>query len=282
MKKKILLKCILFLVVIASFLKKIFSFKKPSNDKDWSLDQKVLPDITFGVDGLITIRNIRYCKYTSELKYVCSYYDKTFNINNVTNLSYIVEHFNALGGTSIFGAAHTFVSFGLDDGSYVAVSVEIRKKGKEAFSAFLGFFNRNELMYVISDERDIVKLRSNYRDSKVYVHPVKVPINKIQELFVDMLKRAKKLQEKPEFFNTALSTCTTNIVDHVNKIAKDLIPEDYRIWVPENADELAYELGLLGKDFSFAKLRKRHFINKRAKKHANSLDFSRKIREVVG
>ena len=272
MKKKFLLTFMLLIVSIAPFIKKMCSFRKASNNKNWSLDQKILPEISIDGDS-VTIRNIRYCKYTSESKYVCDYYNKTFKVSELTGLSYIVEPFY------IFGAAHTFVSFCFNDEDYVAISVEIRKKVGQTFSAFGGLFNRNELMYVISDERDIIKLRSNYRNNKVYVYPVKVSKEKIQDLFVDMVKRAKKLKEKPEFFNTVLSACTTNIVDHVNKISKGLIPNDYRIWIPENADEFAYELGLLGKDFSFAKLRKRHLINKQAEKYVDSENFSREIRK---
>ena len=133
-------------------------------------------------------------------------------------------------------------------------------------------------MYVISDERDIINLRSNHRKNDVYVYPVHVKLDIVKELFVDMLKRANKLKDEPEFFNTAFSTCTTNIVDHVNKIANSFIPKDYRIWIPQNADELAYELGLLDNSVCLPELRKKHLINSKAKKYANHEDFSIKIR----
>ena len=280
MKKRVLLIVVSFFVFIAPFLTWVFRYRKPSNDRDWSKDQKVLPNITIAGNN-ITIKNIRYCKYTTETEYTCDYYDKTFHLDELTGLSYIVESFGFLG------SAHTFLSFCFNDNEYVSLSVEIRKRVGQSFSAFGGLLNRNELMYVIADERDIIKLRSNYRKNPihgkdpVYVYPVKAPIEKAKELLVSMLSRAKKLQEKPEFFNTVLNACTTNIADHINNMVPGRIPKDYRIWIPENADEFAYELGLLDieKEGTFSEIKKKYYINNRAQLYADSDDFSQKIRK---
>jgi len=134
-------------------------------------------------------------------------------------------------------------------------------------------------MYVVADERDVVKLRTNYRKDDVYLYPVNTSQEKMRQLFVDMLTRMNDLKEHPEFYNTLTNTCTTNIADHVNAITPSRIPWDLRLLFPENSDELAYELGLLDNSIPLEELRKQHHINETAAKYADSADFSKRIRQ---
>jgi len=64
------------------------------------------------------------------------------------------------------GAAHTFVSFGFKSGDFLAISIEIRKEKGESFSAWRGLLKRYELMYVIADERDVIKLRAAIKTTR--------------------------------------------------------------------------------------------------------------------
>lgn len=266
---------ILILVII---LLAVFSFVNltttPSNDRDWLTDQTILAHAEIQKD-FVTIKNIRNFTYASTTSYTTNYYDKTFDLNKIKKVWYIVEPFSGIPGS-----AHTFLSFEFEDDEFVSISVEIRKEKGESFSPIRGLFNKYELIYVIADERDAIKLRSNYRKDSVYVYPVRTSKEKARELFLDMLERANELKENPEFYNTIVNNCTTNIAVHVNEIAPERIPLlNLRLVFPENSDKLAYELGLLDTDLTFEKARERYFINDRALMYADDLDFSIKIRE---
>lgn len=264
-------KLTVFLLVIALFSIWYFSHT-PSNDREWSLDQRILPYAEFS-DEEVTIYNIRNFTYTTTKEFTPSYYTKTFNIGQLTSVDYIVEPLESMG------AAHTLLSFGFENGDYISISVEIRKEVGESFSPLKGLVRSYELMYVIADERDVVKLRTNYRKDTVYLYPVITTKEKMQELFVDMLNRTNTLRENPEFYNTLTSTCTTNIVKHVNRISPKRVPWDVRLLLPENSDALAYELGLIDTSVSLEELRQRHKINEKAELYADSPDFSKMIRE---
>jgi len=266
-------KLIIPILIIVVFLTWYF-LRQPSNNRIWSLDQQVLPYAEFGGD-IITVFNIRNFTYTAVRKYTPAYYNKIFNLNDLKSVDYIVEPFGNMG------AAHTFLSFGFGTGDYLAISVEIRKEVDESFSPIKGLFRNYELMYVIADERDVIKLRTNYRKDTVYLYPVKTSQESIQTLFVDMLKRANKLREKPEFYNTLTNTCTTNIASHINKIAPSKIPWDPRLLFPKNSDALAYELGLIDNSVTLKELRKQHKINEKAERYADYPDFSKLIRKQV-
>lgn len=58
---------------------------------------------------------------------------------------------------------HTIASWEFADGSPLAVSIETRKEQGESYSAIRGFFRQYELYYVVADERDLLRLRTNYR-----------------------------------------------------------------------------------------------------------------------
>jgi hypothetical protein len=263
---------IIFLIVCVFVVVSLAT--KASNDRDWNDDQKILPYADIRANS-VTIHNIRNFDYTSTTSYTENYYDKTFDLGKVKKVWYIVEPFSGIPGS-----AHTFLSFEFENNQFVAISVEIRKEKGEAYHPVKGLFNQYELMYVIGDEKDLIKLRSNYRQDLVYVYPINTTAERARELFLDMLYRVNDLKDRPEFYNTITNTCTTNIVKHVDKITPNRVPFfNLKILLPENSDKLAYDLGLIDTNLSFEDARKRYYINDRALKYATSSDFSIKIRQ---
>jgi len=262
---------IFIVIFIPAFIVNLFT--KASNNRDWNEDQKVLAyaDIK---DNTVYIKNIRNISYASTTSYTVRYYDKAFDMNKIKKVWYIVEPFSGIPGS-----AHTFLSFEFENNEFISISVEIRKEKREAYHPVKGLFNKYELMYVIADEKDVVKLRSNYRKDLVYVYPIKAEKEKIKGLFLDMVKRANKLKDSPEFYNTLTNTCTTNIVKHINTITPHRISIlNLKIFFPADSDNLAYKLGLIDTDLTFENARKRYFINDKAEKYADYPDFSVRIR----
>jgi hypothetical protein len=132
-------------------------------------------------------------------------------------------------------------------------------------------------MYVAGDERDLTGLRTNYRRDTVYLSPVNTTPEKMWRVFVEMLERANKLTDQPEFYNSLTNNCTSNIVRHVNTISKR-IPFSYKVILPAYSDELAYELSLIPTDQSFEAVRTAHRIDGVAQRGETGPDFSRRIR----
>lgn len=246
---------------------------RPSNDRAWAKDQAVLPYADIDGDA-VRVHNVRNFTYRSTTDYDIAYYDKTYNLNDLESVWYIVEPFSEWEG-----AAHTFLSFGFKGGDYVAISVEIRKEQGEEFSSLKGLFKQYEIMYVIGDERDLVKLRSNFRKDDVYVYPIKTSPEKIRQLFLSMIEQANQLRENPEFYNTLTNTCTTSIASHINEISPRRIPLSYKVLFPGYSDQLAYDLGLIDTDLPFEQIRAKYHINEKALQFADSPEFSTEIRK---
>ena len=266
--QKYLIRLILIVVIIGAF---IYLFRTPSHDRNWTSDQALLPYSVLE-NNQVTIFNVRNFTYIDKLTYIPAYYDKTYDLDTIESVDYIVEQLDGIG------AAHTFLSFGFSTGEYVAISVEIRKEVGEKFSPILGILRQYELMYVIADERDVIKLRTNYRKDVVFLYPVLIDATNTKTLFLDMLSRANTLRTQPEFYNTLTNNCTEAISRHVNRIAPQQIPFDYRLLFPKNSDKMAYELGLIDTSVPLEALRVKYQINDAALRYADSADFSELIR----
>jgi len=246
---------------------------RPSNDRRWSPDQAVLP--WADVEGrLIHVHNIRNAVYRTAGDYDVHHYDKTFDLDRLRSVWFGMEPFS--GSRT---AAHTFVSFGFEGNQYLAVSVEIRKEVGETFSVIKGLLRQYEIMYVVGDERDLIKLRTNIRGDDVFLYPIRATRDAREKMLLSMLRRANRLRSEPELYNTLTNTCTTNIVRHVDEIAPGRIPWRYQVILPGFSDRFAYDLGLIDTGLSFEKARQWFRINERARKFADDPEFSARIRE---
>lgn len=244
----------------------------PRLDRNWAADQKVLAEINFDED-LVTIKNIRNIFYRSTEDFDVFFYDQIFKLDEIQSAWYMVEPFGQ------FGAAHTLVSFGFKDGSYIAVSAEIRREDGEEFSALKGIFRKYELVYIIADESDMIKLRTNRRKNEVRLFPIKADKEILRLVFIDMLMRTQKLATDPEFYHTITNNCITNIVQHVRRFSE----RDFPWWnlsylLPEFSDKVIYNAGVLNTDLSIHEARQYFSITEKAQLCSEQEGFSTCIR----
>jgi len=170
------------------------------------------------------------------------------------------------------------VSFGFDGDQYVCFSIETRKRKGQEYSAIKGFFKQYELTYIVADERDVVRLRTNFRHEDVYLFHLKVKPDIIRKIFLDYLREVNQLKERPEWYNALTSNCTTDIRQHTapyNPNAR----WDWRIIVNGFLYEFMYEQGMIDRSLSLTELKQRSYINEKANQAGGTADFSTRIRE---
>jgi len=262
--------------LLASTREKIFSKKDNGHDRLWRPDLAILAFAEFQ-DEDITITHVRNCRYRSETDYDVRHYDMHFALADVNQIDFLIVPFQ---NNSLL--AHTMFSFGLRDGRHFIISVEARLDYGASYSPIRGITNKFQLMYLIGDERDLIPLRTNARKVDVHLYPGRATPDQVQNLLVDMLERANQLQRVPENYDTINNNCTTNLVDHINKLRPGSIPADWRVLLPGHSDRLAYDLGLLDVVVPFEIARERARITSVANLYKDSPDFSAKIREHVG
>jgi hypothetical protein len=244
---------------------------QPSNNRDWQPDLALLPyaDIT---GNQVVIHNIRNCDYRTETDFTVQHYDRTFNLEALRTVDlYLVTW----GSPDI---AHTMISFGFTNGEYVCFSIETRKEKGEDYSAVKGLFRQFELTYIIADERDVVRLRTNYRKGEeACLYRLQVTPEQGRKLFLDYLRRANALREHAEWYNALTDNCTIAI--RTQRDAADRAPWDWRVLLNGHLDELLYERSTIVTNLPFAELKKISNINAKAKAADQAADFSQQIRK---
>lgn len=249
---------------------------EPSNDRDWQPDVAKLAYAT--VDGdKITVHNIRNFDYRSETDYTPAWYDKTYDLSKLEGVDLVAVYWM---GPAI---AHTFVSFAFAGGDHLAISIETRKEKGEAYSTIKGFFREYELYYVVADERDVIRLRTNYRrdpPEDVYVYRTQGPIENGRNLFLEYVRKMNALKAKPDFYNTLVNNCTTDIW-YNTRVNASHMQFSWKILASGYVPQYLYESGRLDTSVPFPDLQRRAHVNARAQAANTAADFSRRIREVV-
>jgi hypothetical protein len=249
-----------------------WSMIEPSNDRQWQQEVAVLPYATF--DGnLITVHNIRNFDYRTETDFTPAYYDRTYDLTKLDSADLVAAYWM---GPMI---AHIFLSFGFGD-DHLAVSIEARKEATEGYSSIKGFFKQYELIYIVGDERDLIRVRTNYRNDPpedVYLYPLAGSIDNAKRVFLGYMQTINELRERPKFYNTLTANCTNVIWMHT-RLNPGHVPFSWKILLSGYTPEYLHEQGKLHSDLPFDELKRRSRINERALQADQSPDFSRLIR----
>jgi len=244
----------------------------PSNARDWQPEVATLAHATFNGDQ-VTVHNIRNFDYRSETDFTPQYYDRTFNLQDLVAVDLLAVYWM---GPAI---AHIFLSFEFAGGKHLAISIETRKERGESYSTLLGFFRQYELYYVVADERDVVRLRTTYRNppEDVYVYRMQAPIENGRRVFIEYMQRLNGLVEAPKFYNTLEHNCTTGAWLNT-RVNADRPPFSWKLLLSGYTPEYLYEIGRLDRSLPFVELQARSLINARARAADSAPDFSQQIR----
>lgn len=133
-------------------------------------------------------------------------------------------------------------------------------------------------MYVVGDERDIVRVRSNHRGEEVFLYRTTASADTARALFRVYASRINALADVPEFYNVLSNNCTVNIVRYANQVGR-LGRWDIRHLLNGWSDRYLYDAGLVDTSMPFAELRRRSLVNPAARAADQDPAFARAIRE---
>jgi hypothetical protein len=245
---------------------------RPSNARDWQPEVAEAPYAEIEGDRVV-IHNFRNFDYMSKTDFRPGWETKIAHLSNLRTVDFFTNYW---GSTLI---CHTFVSFDFGPEGYVCISIETRMTKGQLYSAIAGLYRQFELYYVIGDERDIVRLRTNYGLEDVYLYRL-IPATpeRARALFLDYLQSANELHKRAQWYNELMSNCTSNIRLHIKHIGSAR-PWDWQLLVNGSIDEHAYELGAIDTSLPFAELKRLSHINDRARAADRDPAFSGRIRD---
>ncbi|RIL07945.1 MAG: hypothetical protein DCC71_01060 [Proteobacteria bacterium] len=244
----------------------------PPQDADWQPDVARLPRATLDGDRL-TIENVRNFDYRSETDFTPRWETRSYDLSKIDGVDMFFSHWS---GPAV---AHTILSWSFADGQHLAISIETRKRVGQEYSAVAGFFRQYPIYYVVADERDVVRLRTNQRGENVWMYRVK-PARPGGEraLLLDYVASIDALAERPAWYDALTDNCTTTIHRHAQHLNPDANPLDWRLFANGYLPELLYEQGRIDTSLPFDALARRSQIDERARAADRDPAFSARIR----
>jgi hypothetical protein len=247
---------------------------KPSNDRPWQPDVARTAWAEMAGDT-VTLHNVRNCDYRSETDYTARWEDRTVRLSQLTGVDLAITYWGSPW------MAHPIASFQFADAAPVCFSIETRKEIGEGYSAVAGLYRQFELIYIAADERDVIRLRTNFRSGEdVYLYRTTASAEQARGRFLEYVSTLNDLHTKPRWYNALTTNCTTTIRSQHD--AAQRAPWDWRLLANGKADELMFERGMFATGgLSFPELKRRVHINAAAVHADSAADFSKRIRAGV-
>ena len=242
----------------------------PSGDRNWRPEVAVMPRAFIEGDH-VRITGVRNFDYRSRNDFTVHYEEREVDLSHLTGLDFFVSYW------SEGPVAHTFVSFVFDNAAPLSISIETRPEVGRGFEPIASMFKQFELIYVVGDERDLVRVRTNYRKETVYLYRLNASDIDAPRLLLVYLDRINELAERPEWYHLLSNSCTINIVRYTNAAGR-VGRFDIRHLFNGLIDSYLYHSGRVDTTLRFDELRRRSLINEAAQAADDAPDFSQRIR----
>ena len=246
---------------------------RPSHDRHWRPEVAVMPRAIIDGDR-VRIMGCRNFEYRSRDDFTVRYDEREVSLSHLTSVDFFVSYWK------VGPVGHTFLSFVFDNAPPLCISIETRPEVGEGFSPIASLFKQFELIYIVGDERDIVRVRTNFRDEEVYLYRIRTSPENVRRLFLVYLGRINELADHAEFYHLLSNSCTVNIVRYANAAGR-VGQFDIKHLLNGFIDRYLYRAGLVDRTLPFEELRRRSRINDAALAADNTPDFSRRIRESL-
>jgi hypothetical protein len=246
-------------------------WQRPSNEGDWQPDVAQLAYAE--IDGdVVTFHNVRAFDYRTKTDFTPRWKTRSVRLSQLTGIDLVVNYWGSPW------MAHPIASFQFADQPPICVSIETRRKNGQSYSAIGGLYRQFTLIYTVSEETDVIRLRTNIRSGEdCYIYRLNITADHARERFLEYVNTINQLHEKPRWYNAITTNCTTAI--RKQRDSSKRIPFDWRMLVNGKGDEMLYERDYILKGgLPFEELKRRSHINAAARTSAPGEDFSRNIR----
>lgn len=210
-------------LVVAVLTALVVFLRRPSLERHWDEDVRILAGVGRAPDGSILLTEVRNWSYAEETILSKEYFDASFDPDDIVGMWMYEQQLDRLGWI-----AHTFVVFEFDESygprRYLGLSVETRRESGEEYSIVGGMLRTFEVTHIWATEEDLVRRRVQYLDYPLTRYRLDIAPEAGSEIFEKFAAETAGLAVAPRWYNTALNNCTSSLIRYVNDALPGAIP----------------------------------------------------------
>lgn len=249
-------------------------FKRPSNDRHWAPEYARTAGAVIDGDA-VTFTNFRNFDYAKDGTVTERWETRTFHLSNLRGIDFFLNYW----GSPLI--AHPIFSFDFGEEGHAAFSIETRREKGETFTTLGGLFKLYELTYLVGDERDFIRVRTNVRENEdAYLFRLNATPEQARIRLLEYVEQIRRLEHRPRFYNVVTANCTTAIRSQITTGTRRF--PDWRLLLNGKLDEMFAERDLLAvPEISLPELKQLGHVDPAAMEAHDASDFSRRIRHRV-
>jgi len=241
---------LLLLFIEAVFLKWWFS-QQPSDDRNWDGNFARLPCVAIEGD-LVTISDVRNSEYSSNGGTIPHFELRNYHLSKLQNADLLIVQWGSPW------MCHPMFVFNFGSDGRVCISIEVRYRVGQKYSLLRSLYRQQELMFVVSDERDAILRRTKWlQGHDLYLYRVNSDAVTLRRFFLEYANSINSLAARPRWYNGLTTNCTTSIYTQ----GRGHMTWDRRMLFNGALDRLMFDRQWLDRDLPFDTLKKLSWLN---------------------
>ena len=225
--------------------------QRPSNDRDWAKGFTHLPKVHLH-NSRLTVENVRNSDYQGIGESTTRYEKRDYQLSNLQGVDALILYW----GSSLMSHPMFVFDFGKD--GRLCISIEVRYLEGQAYNFIGSIYRQNELIYIVSDERDAILRRTKFQsDQDVYLYRLRTEPLSMLSFFLEYANSINLLAQRPLWYNGVTKNCTTSIYAQ----GRGRMVWDWRVLFNGTLDRLMYDRQLLDQELTFDDLKEQSRVN---------------------
>jgi hypothetical protein len=241
---------VLLLVAFAGIVTWWLSLR-PSQDRNWAPHFARIASVTLNRDQL-TINNVRNSEYRAPGDSTPHFETRTYRLSELRGIDALILTWGSPW------MSHPMFVFDFGPGGRVCISIEVRYRVGQRFSLLRSLYRQQELMYVVSDERDAILRRIKYlAGHDLHLYRLGADDLLVRQFFLEYVARVNELASEPCWYHGLTTNCTTSVFAQ----GRGHIRWDWRMLFNGTLDKLMYDRRRLDQSMPFDRLKELSRIN---------------------
>jgi hypothetical protein len=225
--------------------------QQPSHLREWDGNFDRMPRIAMDGD-IITIEGIRNTEYQSNGDSTPQYQTRNYHLSKLRGVDLLILSWGSPW------MCHPMFVFDFGPDGRVCISIEVRYRVGQKYSLLRSLYRQQELMFVVSDERDAILRRTKWlQGHDLYLYRVQSDALALRRFFFEYANSINSLAAQPRWYHGLTTNCTTSIYAQ----GRGHIKWDRRMLFNGALDRLMYDRQLLDQDLPFETLREQSWLN---------------------